>query len=625
MADKILKSITFPDLADRYVIPTDAEDFTYEGENLKEVLDNKANVDGYYQNMSVGDADQLNSTIRENDKVPYVFRTSGGSVDIGDREYVNGIVGGTVAWNQLISLSLIRNTRTVAGVTFTNNGDGSVTIAGTPNDLSEMGVTSVMYFNDQGGQFPSALKSHKFLVGCDYFKVSNVMKYPSAPHVITGMDALEFSFVFTQQGVAVNETIYPQLFDLTQMFGSTIADYIYSLEQATAGAGVAWFKKLFPKPYYAYNAGELKSVKGLVSHDMTGFNQWDEEWATDLTINGIGGNIGSKNHIPVVRGASYYVYSGAYRPSANGVRFEYYDADKNSIGGAIRYSGPYTFPDDCCYIKFGIQQSIYGTTYKNDICINLSWDGSRDGEYEPYQKWSYPLDSDLELRGIPKIENGNLYFDGDIYEPDGTVTRKYGIVDLGSLTWTRSMSNRSICTLADIKAPSSTSVLGNYITSKGYKQIVGTGTLAENGEYAVIQQQNSVNIYFYYDGINLPTGYMVYELATPTEESADPYNGTQIVDDFGTEEFILSDSAFPIPVGHDTDYPVNLKAKLEMAPNSPSGDGDYIVRQTNGTNAYVPLIIEDALPTIPSTAGSYKLVVTVADGSDPVLSWESEV
>ena len=42
-------------------------------------------------------------------------------------------------------------------------------------------------------------------------------------------------------------------FDLTQMFGSTIADYIYSLEQATAGAGVAWFKKLFPADYYPYS------------------------------------------------------------------------------------------------------------------------------------------------------------------------------------------------------------------------------------------------------------------------------------------------------------------------------------------------------------------------------------
>ena len=53
------------------------------------------------------------------------------------------------------------------------------------------------------------------------------------------------------------------LFDLTQMFGSTIADYIYSLEQANAGAGVAYFRSLFPKPYYDYNAGELLSVSGL--------------------------------------------------------------------------------------------------------------------------------------------------------------------------------------------------------------------------------------------------------------------------------------------------------------------------------------------------------------------------
>ena len=41
------------------------------------------------------------------------------------------------------------------------------------------------------------------------------------------------------------------VFDLTQMFGSTIADYIYTLEQNTAGSGVAWFRKLFPKDYYA--------------------------------------------------------------------------------------------------------------------------------------------------------------------------------------------------------------------------------------------------------------------------------------------------------------------------------------------------------------------------------------
>ena len=66
------------------------------------------------------------------------------------------------------------------------------------------------------------------------------------------------------EGTTVSNLRYvPQIFDLTQMFGSTIADYIYSLEQTTAGAGVAWFKKLFPKPYYAYNAGETTCVSAV--------------------------------------------------------------------------------------------------------------------------------------------------------------------------------------------------------------------------------------------------------------------------------------------------------------------------------------------------------------------------
>lgn len=39
MADKTLKSIKFPGLPDRYVVPTDASNFTYNNENLEETLD----------------------------------------------------------------------------------------------------------------------------------------------------------------------------------------------------------------------------------------------------------------------------------------------------------------------------------------------------------------------------------------------------------------------------------------------------------------------------------------------------------------------------------------------------------------------------------------------------------
>ena len=50
------------------------------------------------------------------------------------------------------------------------------------------------------------------------------------------------------------------LIDLTQMFGSTIADYIYSLEQGTAGAGVAFFRSIYPNDYYAYDTGTDEMV-----------------------------------------------------------------------------------------------------------------------------------------------------------------------------------------------------------------------------------------------------------------------------------------------------------------------------------------------------------------------------
>ena len=48
--------------------------------------------------------------------------------------------------------------------------------------------------------------------------------------------------------------------DLTQMFGSTIADNIYTLEQNEAGAGVAFFRSIYPNDYYAYDTGTDEMV-----------------------------------------------------------------------------------------------------------------------------------------------------------------------------------------------------------------------------------------------------------------------------------------------------------------------------------------------------------------------------
>ena len=69
----------------------------------------KANIDGSYEQMTVGNAEQLVSTVGVEDQAPYNFRTSGGSADIGDRE-VDKIIGGTIAWNQLVQNGNFANT-----------------------------------------------------------------------------------------------------------------------------------------------------------------------------------------------------------------------------------------------------------------------------------------------------------------------------------------------------------------------------------------------------------------------------------------------------------------------------------------------------------------------------------
>lgn len=57
--------------------------------------------------------------------------------------------------------------------------------------------------------------------------------------------------------------------------------------------------------------------------------------------------------------------------------------------------------------------------------------------------------------------------------------------------------------------------------------------------------------------------YLVYELATPTTEQAEPFQSLQILDPYGTEEYV---TAGIVPVGHETKYPENLRAKIEGLP-----------------------------------------------------------
>ena len=315
-----------------------------------------------------------------------------------------------MAWNQLVPTTASR--ATVNGVTITNNGDGSWTFNGTATAdgnylFGSLPVTKGHKYYVTGAKTPLRLG----FAGLHIDDVGGGIWSDSLDY-----SSLSFRADFGGGAVFNGVTIYPQAYDLSLMFGSTIADYVYGLGSAN---GIAKLKSwgFFTEDYYPYDSGSLKSVEGLEVHVMR-------------------------------------------------------DADENIIG-------------------------------------------------------NYPLDSDLTLRGIPKLDSANqLYYDGDIYKADGSVTRKYG--------------------------------------TRAY----------QSGDESLTDAIT--------DGTNT-----VYKLSTTITETADPYQNPQLVDKYGTEEYV-TDSV--VPVGHDTDYYLDA----------------------------------DSVLTPPSTAGTYTFKVTVASDGSKSYSWVSD-
>ena len=616
-----------------------ASDAQASAEQAEQTLNSYAKVDGFYEEMTVGSAEQLLSSTYLTDEAPYNFRTSGGALEIGNRE-TDEIIGGSVVWNQLAKFEVGDIPTDRDGLDFSYVDGKSFSINGIATNSS----SATGWFNCSEVLGFKYSENHKILVTSKL--ISGTIENGDIKFGLTGtgLYAVGTPFIRILQknnsnqmrvviayssGVKVtNAVITLNAFDLTAMFGSTIADYIYTLEQSTAGSGIAKLKSwgFFLKDYYAYSEPTFKHVDGLTSHKMVGFNQWDEEWEvgaynTTTGAKATGSKIRSTNKIPVIPNTEYYCNSKKLQNVCA------YNATQDYIGAitttTLTDGKTFTTPADCHYIAFNLQ-SEYGTTYNHDICINFHYDGERDGEYEAYAVHSYALDDDVVLRGIPKLDtDNNLYYDGDTYESDGTVTRRYGIVDLGTLNWSYNSTQEIFIGPISNPKDKASSSYDNALTTKYDSEAVRSVNNMTDKHF-IIRGGTLNNIYIkdsaYTDATTFTTAmsgvYLVYELETPTTESADAYQNPQIVDNWGTEEYIGSE----IPVGHSTKYPPDLKAKVEVAPNAPTSDGLYLMKRENGENSYIAYV--SPLPSV-SEDGTFVLKATKSGGTT-TLSWVAE-
>lgn len=604
----------------------------------KNIENNYAKQNGNYQSLTAGLSNNLDTKLVMVDESAYNYRQTAtmGSVEleVGSPCKVKKIVGGSVAFNQQIQNGNFVDT------SGWSQGDGT-SISASNNELS-ITITQLgeNYYSNRIQRNIVTIPRGRVVLYCAdiyspkqqkmylSFRQNTTMRYITIGQFnatanswtnvrkLFKMEDSNIDYVNVAtlllnavqgENLEVNDIVKVKnyrLIDLTQMFGSTIADYIYSLEQANTGSGVAWFKRYFPKTYYAYNSGELVSVK-TQGKKITHLNQFSGVIEQGNLTDGLPVDNASRcrtsDFTRVTQGS--VLHFELFGANAN-IRLGYvieYDANKNYLYNRFISGGSHTYDyqvqSGVSYIKLTIfhnnTSSEITPAQCGTLCINFHYDGERDGEYEPYNSETYPCD-DIDLRGIPKLdENNNLAFDGDEYFADGNVTRKYALINLGEQNWTY-IDGGFFTQISNCSPTSQTIRCSKYnIDTTGNpnnmqdKSICSSGYSSPNN--IVIKDSSYTSLQTAEFKASLNGVYLLAPLTTPTDENSIPFTEVQECDNWGTEEWLAPTTdtrPCEVPVGHETDYLPDLKAKLEVAPTTPNENGVYVMEHNASGNTY---------------------------------------
>ena len=557
------------------------------------------------------------------------------------------IIGGSIVMNQMILNGNFENANYWTSYRCTLSvANNIMTVTSTDNDFG-----NAYSRNKQQGGIPAKV-GHKYFVSGQIksdgthdgklgFRIGGtVINSPSTKSTkwstfesIGSATASEIQVltieIFAYGNGAVSYGRKCMIMDLTQMLGAEIADYIYSLEQANSGAGVSWFRRYFQKQYYTYDVGSIASIvlskrRAIGKNSYTGspsFDSYNNAGYWDIQSETLNGYPVYKSNtawygaftrvwLPV----GEYVFSLWAKNESASTTYVYItnDSIENSAEVDItihsktltdqwqRIAAPfkvikpgYVIPRlECDSDNKGICVSQYQIEFGKDPT-----------EYEPYVVYEYPLDRTKICRGIPKLVNNQLSYDGDIYKADGTYYKRCKAVDLSSLNWQgKDNSNRFYADISDII------VFYSYY-DKGFisshlpidAKVISDSSNAPNLSIAKYTQSGYKRFYIkdetHADVAELKsylTGkYVIYQLNTPTIESAEPFELPQKSFYNGLEELVDAVENRNVPIGVQAKYYISSRDSYD----------DLEERKLNKNNGCINSIaeLEALIPNVNDT------------------------
>ena len=531
------------------------EDFNskYTGEEVEELLNQIANK----EHTTVGFANDLTGVIEATPE-EFTYRSSAGNRSIRDESAViRRIKGNTVVFAQLSDHH----------GDLSHEGDWSIAPEVTANTWRTFskpvqviaGHKYLFYINKKDGR--SITDTYTLLKGAHRVEFNT-------PLIIKATETASWEWTARYQTSTNGLRFQTQAFDLTRLFGA-------GNEPTT----IEEFKSKFPDSYYPYSEPEVRNV--ITNQIMTiGFNQWDEKWELGALATDTGGLVAnhergrSVNFFDVIPNATYYGATIAPTTTnssgtVGSIAMFWYDSNQNFINYADITNKLCDAPSTARYAKICTWGGDVNKIFNSGININLSHSGVRNGEYEPYKR---------NIRTLPEIYkyfpdgmNGNANVWDEINAE--YAIKRWGVVDLGTLTWNAIGTNTSGVYRWEVNTAMTpptikTSDIPNLICSK-YNTGSNDNTFARrdcvsvsaSGKFRIFDSNYTTTADKAAFIESLQGVLLYYELLEPIETPiTEAIQLDYVVDDFGTEKASAFGNSAPFRA--DIVYQFNAEGRI---------------------------------------------------------------